>query len=315
MKFKFDAYTDGIDRRMICYSVDKYMSLDAWTNLYEKITKPIDRYVKNETEMPPKETITMRRAQYDLNISWQKCDSMHLSMLGLESDEVYTYLMVIKVRTVSKVKEYLKIRSISCERNSSTENNNLSPKRNESEVAMSSEHPTVSSGNPKSNKIESTGKINEPFDTVHPDENSIENEGVAKAGSLELIARLRYQPREANPILNPTGFDEICLSDEIYHDDSYDAYELRQNAIIHSESMEPEFSQFSDDRKLSEKREIEHDGDDNEIKKKRNNPEVHDEISERIGNETQNDTDKTPNNLERLVWAIFLHERNNFIKN
>lgn len=265
---------------MACYSLDKYLSLDAWSSMFEKLSKPIERYVQNETQMPAKETLKMRRAQLDLSISWQQCDSLHLSMLGLEPERVYGYLMVVKVRPVSKVNEYLKTNSTSAEHNDSLENTD-SKQHIQSEAAKSLENSVESMENPETTKeTVPADKRDEPFDAVYLEEeymesaadDNTENEGDTMAGSLELLTKLPYQPRDESLSMDPTDFDEN------YCDDSYDAYAERQNAIIQSEATEREILQKSDDFQVTAKRYAQDDEvpmyDTNEVKKKRHNDEA-----------------------------------------
>lgn len=60
--------------------------------------------------MPSAESIAMRHDQLNLSVSWVPCDSMHLKMFGFEAANAYTYLMVIKVRAMSKVDEFNRLR-------------------------------------------------------------------------------------------------------------------------------------------------------------------------------------------------------------
>lgn len=298
MKFKFESNADAMDHRMVCYSLDKYLTLDAWSNIFEKLSKPIDRYVQNEAKMPARESLKMRRAQLDLSISWQQCDSLHLSMLGLEPERVYTYLMVVKVRAVSKVNEYLKANSTSTEHNDSTENDNLTH-HNQSGEAKSLENTVESTVN----ETAPVDERDEPFNAVCLEEEStagdnMENEGASMAGSLELMTKLPYQPRDESLIMDPTDFDEN------YCDDSYNAYAERQNAIIQSETAEVEILQESEDCASTSKRYAEHDEmlmyDGNEMKKKkRHNDE------EKVETVKQDVVmDDAPLAEERLMWVI-----------
>lgn len=112
IKFIFDSHNDGgDDDGFVCNSLDKYLSLDVWMRLYEKLGKSIERYVKHETKMPTKETISMHRAQMELHISWKKIDTMHSGLCELSSDDIYPYFMVVDVRAVSRVSDFLKKRS------------------------------------------------------------------------------------------------------------------------------------------------------------------------------------------------------------
>lgn len=108
IKFLFDSHNDASNHGLVCNSVDKYMSLDVWMKLYEKLGKPIDRYVKNETKQPTEETISMQRAQLDLHISWKKVDALHSAMCDLTPDAVYKYLLLVDVCTYSRVEDFVK---------------------------------------------------------------------------------------------------------------------------------------------------------------------------------------------------------------
>lgn len=108
IKFLFNSNIDALDDGRIYYSLDKYMSLDIWSRLYEKITKSIDRYVSNEKNKPASETIGMHRAQLDLHISWRKMNAEHSVVVDTMPDTIYTYFMVVDVRAVSKINEFIK---------------------------------------------------------------------------------------------------------------------------------------------------------------------------------------------------------------
>lgn len=300
IEFKFDSFNDEREHRMQCHSLDKYMSLDVWKNLYEKISKPIDRYVRNEWNVPSKETIPMRRSQLDLNVSWQKCDSHHLSLLGLESERVYTYLMEVKVRGVSKVNEFVKTRSIASEHDASMENNNLpssDSSRNHSDVTKSSEIPKSKVTDRAEETIASNGTVSLEKNSIELVTSKTEKHTVLpKAGSLELIAHLPYQPRKANL----TTSNEI---DDIFG--AYDAYEERKNAIFQTEIVDQESPQFSFDRKLSEKRVAEPDvapvNAENAIKKNRQENELHAESADHIVYEAPKNTDREATPAGRFV--------------
>lgn len=222
----------------------------------------------------------MRRAQLDLHVSWQQSDSIHMSILGLEPNKVYNDLMVVNVRGVSKVNEFIKTCSISGTHDDSMENKNkISTDLNRIDTKT-----PKSSEKPKSNETMSIHDI----ETVILDERPIEvgtsaDEQKDDTGSLQLIARLPYQPREMNPY--HTNFD-----DEIFCDD----YEERQIAMIQSEVLDQELARFSADRKSNEKREIERNSamdtmnDGNEVKKKRYNEVKVDNRLAETGNEVPN---------------------------
>lgn len=131
IKFLFDSHNDALDHGLVSYSVDKYMSLDVWTRLYEKLGKTIERYVKSETKLPTKETIVMTRAQLDLHVSWRQTDAVHSSLCDTTADNIYPYFMVVDVRAVSKVNEFLKKRTKSRSRDNghadTAEQEDLSP--------------------------------------------------------------------------------------------------------------------------------------------------------------------------------------------
>lgn len=302
IKFKFDSYKDAKDHRMYCHSLDKYMSLDVWKNLYEKISRPIDRYVRNESSAPSKETIPMRRSQLDLSVSWQKCDSHHLSLLELAPERVYTYSMEVTVRGVSRVNEFVKTHPVTSEHDASIENNNLPSShsnRNQSDAAKSVE-------NPKSHVTDRTEEIVASTGTVCSKQDSVELvttktdtlTPVPKVGSLELIAHLPYQPMKANPVSS----EQI---DEIFCDAAYDAYEERQNAIIQSEISDEELPQFSVDRKLPEKRVAEPDEAavraEKAIEKKRQKIELHADTLDRSDNEAPENCDRETTAGGRIV--------------
>lgn len=275
-KYIFESHKDALGQPLNCHSLDKYMSVDAWTNLYEKIAKSVDRYVANEAKMPSKEKISMRHAQMELEVSWQKCDALHLSMLELEPSEVYTYFMVVKTNAVSKVNEFMKMRSAKSKHDDSKKNRDLMPSgsnRCQSIVVVSTENTTDSSENAKAKATAPAAETGESLVTVCLDESSDEIEAkqrVSKAaGSIDLISRLPRCPRKAKT-------DTINL-DENYCDVSYDLDDSAgtKNVMKQSGILAEKFSQLLNNQKLSGKRNIQQVKsavkDDMEIKKKRPN--------------------------------------------
>lgn len=254
------------------------MSVDAWKNLYEKIAKSVDRYVLNEAKMPSKEKILMRHAQIELSVSWQKCDALHLSMLELDSSEVYTYVMVVKADAVSQVNEFMKLRPVKSKHDNSKKNRDSMPCQ--SMVVVSTENTTESSGNAKPKEKTPTAEIGESLVTVCLDESSDEIEPKQRiskaAGSFDLIRRLPRCPREAKTV--PINLDENYC--EISYDDSAGT----RQAMIPSR-----ISRFSNNQILSGKRDFQYVKpvvkDDMEIKKKRPNKELAD-CSKRIEKRT-----------------------------
>lgn len=108
IKFTFNSFHETSNHRLICNSLDKYMSVDVWTKLYEKLGKPIEQYVKNEKKRPKDEIIEMHRAQLDLHLSWKKIDAVHSTLCGEPMDKLYLYSLVVDVCTVSRVNDFMK---------------------------------------------------------------------------------------------------------------------------------------------------------------------------------------------------------------
>lgn len=238
MKFKFDSFTDGMDLRSTCRSLDKYLSPDAWTNLYKKLGKSIDRYVGNETEMPSKELIAMRRFQLELDVSWQKCDSIHLDMFGIHADKAYAYMMVVRVRAVTKTIEHGDSRSVNAKHNVPTKSNDSTPNETNRQHSVATESlgmPTAPSEN--TDALAPAGEFFETVNEIDLDLDLVDDEAAAADGSLDLISVL---PIAAIPLNDPDDSKEF---------DRVDAYEARQSDI--SQSHSEGISHFSDGRKLS----------------------------------------------------------------
>lgn len=105
IKFVFES-SDGLGDKLVCHSLDKYMSVDAWTQLYEKLGKSIDRYVKNDTKTPASDKITMFRAQLELRVSWLKVDEFHAHFCDSLAGDRYSHFMVVSVNSFSRVNEF-----------------------------------------------------------------------------------------------------------------------------------------------------------------------------------------------------------------
>lgn len=109
-KFKFNSQDikNGENGLHPC-SLDKYLSLECWTHIYSNLNKPIDQFMKNTMKMPKHETIILERAQLELNISWRKISSMYASILNINAQDMYSYFIVISVKTFSKISEFKKL--------------------------------------------------------------------------------------------------------------------------------------------------------------------------------------------------------------
>lgn len=109
MQFQFDSYDIKVNGSQIdgC-SLDKYMSLDVWSQIYAKLETIVDEYGKSIDKRPKDDTIQMRRAQLELKIVWRTMQPFYKEVVRLEKTNVALcqFVMVVKVNTVSVIDKY-----------------------------------------------------------------------------------------------------------------------------------------------------------------------------------------------------------------
>lgn len=92
------------------YSLDKYLSLDVWSQIYTKLNDSIERAAQKSLIDLKKDVISMRRAQLELKISYKTTEPFHTDIVRLECDNsnVHPHVMLVNVETFSDVRGYKK---------------------------------------------------------------------------------------------------------------------------------------------------------------------------------------------------------------
>lgn len=100
------------------YTLDKYLTLDIWSQIYTKLNDPIDEYMKDETKQPRSSTIKMNRAQLNLNIEWSFMDSMSRQACKAErmdSENICPMVLTVQIAMYSMIDKYKKDNHIKAE--------------------------------------------------------------------------------------------------------------------------------------------------------------------------------------------------------
>lgn len=93
------------------WSLDKYLTLDVWSQIYAKLGDPLDRYKSDTTVRLKDETIQMQRAQLDLRLSWRSKKQFHTDIASQEERKdcvLCPFVLVVKIDMVSALDKYKK---------------------------------------------------------------------------------------------------------------------------------------------------------------------------------------------------------------
>lgn len=111
VQFQFDTHNIKINGTHIDgLSLDKFIGLDTWEQIYLKLKEPFERYGSTIDTRLKDETISMRRAQLELRVSWRSKQAFHREIVGLEmkNADICPYVMVVKIGMVSMLDKYKK---------------------------------------------------------------------------------------------------------------------------------------------------------------------------------------------------------------
>lgn len=111
VQFQFDTHNIKINgTRIDGLSLDKFVGLDTWEQIYLKLKEPFERYGSSTDTRLKDETISMRRAQLELRVSWRSKQPFHREIVGLEmkNADICPYVMVVKIAMVSMLEKYKK---------------------------------------------------------------------------------------------------------------------------------------------------------------------------------------------------------------
>lgn len=132
IQFRFNSHSIKVSRSHVDgYSLDKYLTLDTWAQIYTKLTDPINAYVEDTSKTPDSTSIKMNRAQLHLKISWTAIDAMHRQLTiieNLDNSNVCPLMMNVHIDVWSMIDKYKKDNKIKTESPPSTNGNGTSSK-------------------------------------------------------------------------------------------------------------------------------------------------------------------------------------------
>lgn len=100
-----DGQVDGL-------SLDKYITVDIWSQIFLKLQSTIEKYKSNVKDKLTETVILMRRAQLELCVSWKEKRPFHKETAYLDyknkNCDLCPYVMVVKVGMVSRIDTYRK---------------------------------------------------------------------------------------------------------------------------------------------------------------------------------------------------------------
>lgn len=156
------------------YSLDKYLTLDTWSQIYTKLTDPINNYMEDTTKTPVSNSIKMNRAQLCLKISWTAIDAMHrqLNIIeNLDNSNVCPLMMNVHIDVWSMIDKYKKDNQIKSESSPSTNGNGMTSKS--ATVKLSSPKKTITTVDLA--KIKLTKEMDTDEEYVPPASGNVEN--------------------------------------------------------------------------------------------------------------------------------------------
>lgn len=113
IQFFFPSYDGNSHGNSL--SLDKYLTADVWSQIYDKLKPTIGKYQPQATELLEGETIVLRRAQIELKTTWKKAKSWHQNIIqqlnrnGDSSQNADTaHVLMVSVGMVSALEKYKK---------------------------------------------------------------------------------------------------------------------------------------------------------------------------------------------------------------
>lgn len=114
VQFQFDTHDIKVNGTQVNgLSLDKYIGLDVWQQIYTKLEEPLEKYRNNIDTRLKDDTIQMRRAQLELRVSWRSKQAFHREIVNQEVKQcnLCPYCMVVKIGMVSMLDKYKKQQS------------------------------------------------------------------------------------------------------------------------------------------------------------------------------------------------------------
>lgn len=111
VQFQFESHDIKVNGSQVDgFSLDKYLGLDVWAQIYTKLDVAVDKYRNNIEIRLKDETIQMRRAQLELVLSWKNIQPFHREVVRIERKncDFCHFVMVIKIGMISLQDKYRK---------------------------------------------------------------------------------------------------------------------------------------------------------------------------------------------------------------
>lgn len=87
------------------------MTLENWSDVFHKLSRPIESYMQCLEKPLASEKISLRRSQLELRVSWHKTDSAYTAFFENADDRNWCpYFIKVEIKAVSKISEYRKVR-------------------------------------------------------------------------------------------------------------------------------------------------------------------------------------------------------------
>lgn len=108
-KFQFERIDAFIGKHGSHVStLDKYMSLENWIEIFNKLNKSVDKYVSKPDQQLQAEKIVLRQMQLELHISYQKTNQSLASVINHIEDDLFPFYFDIHVKGISRIDDYFK---------------------------------------------------------------------------------------------------------------------------------------------------------------------------------------------------------------
>lgn len=111
IQFLFQSYRITINGSQVegC-SLDKYLSVDVWSQIYIKLESQLEKYQSNIKTKLEDTVIPLRRAQLELNVSWENKTPLFEQIADQEAKhcDLCPYVLMVKVSMVSQLTQFKK---------------------------------------------------------------------------------------------------------------------------------------------------------------------------------------------------------------
>lgn len=118
VEFQFKAQDVKNGQTEAGCSLDKYISLDVWTQIYAKLEIPLERVTSGDTPNSKSEVYSLRRAQLELRVNWCNTRTYHTHVVkhmvhDIDNNkdghiDVYPHVLMVNIIMVSALDKYKK---------------------------------------------------------------------------------------------------------------------------------------------------------------------------------------------------------------